>query len=145
MSIHLTLRALLKFESSITNNQPDKLAHNHGRQPLELRKIQTADNTTRPKRNFSKLIWLMKDLGSLGKADDEEDPQKVIVSSAVTGQKRISVSSTADVLSEGGQQKTKRMPSTGDTVSSAAASKSSPLIHHQSRTLTTKALAIVML
>ena len=68
----------------------------------------------------------MKDLGSLGKADDEEDPQKAIVSSAVTGRKRINESSTADVLSGGGQQKIERMPSTVDTVSSAAASKSSP-------------------
>ena len=67
--------------------------------------MQTADNTTRPKRNVSKLIWLMKDLGSLGKADDEEDPQKAIVSSAVTGRKRINESSTAEVLSGGGQQK----------------------------------------
>ena len=68
----------------------------------------------------------MKDLGSLGKADDEEDPQKAIVSSAVTGRKRINESSTADVLSGGGQQKIERMPSTVDTVSSAAASKSFP-------------------
>ena len=88
--------------------------------------MQTADNTTRPKRNVSKPIWLTKDLGSLGKAHNEEDPQKATVSSEVAGRKHINESSTADVLSEGGQQKTKHMPSTGDTVSSAAASKSSP-------------------
>ena len=51
--------------------------------------MQTADNTTRPKRNVSKPIRLTKDLGSLGKPDDEEDPPKAIVSSAVTGRKRI--------------------------------------------------------
>ena len=47
--------------------------------------MQTADNTTCPKHNVSKPIWLTKDLISLEKADDEEDPPKAIVSSAVTG------------------------------------------------------------